>query len=118
MTVEEAAHHCCKGCLEGFVIEFNGKVAGITGVTPIDWDRGCPWLLTTPAAFAEPRAFLTMSKALVERWGRIYSELSNHTDVRYPAALRWARHCGFDLQEVVPVGPFSMPFQKIVYRKK
>lgn len=117
MTVEEAAWKSVEDCLEGWVVEFNDRVAGITGVTHISWDVACPWLLTTTVAASSPRAFLKLSKAFLERWSEVYTVQRNWIDSRYRQALTWARHCKFRECGLEQIGSSGIPFMRVEYRK-
>jgi hypothetical protein len=58
---------------------------------------GVPWLLTTPEAFRNRRAFWLASKAVVAYLRHEYASIDGQVDVRFEASRRWLTRLGFKI---------------------
>lgn len=106
---------------EAWVALFDGEVAAMWGVGPVDnADRsvmeghGVAWLLTGRAVELHPKQFLRMCRPAVGQLLKRFPVLVNAVDARYTRALRWAKWLGFHVSaETVSVGRELMPFHPI-----
>jgi RimJ/RimL family protein N-acetyltransferase len=58
---------------------------------------GVAWLLPTPDAYRNRRAFWLSSKAVVAYLRHEYYRIEGHVDVRFEASQRWLRRLGFTI---------------------
>lgn len=92
----------------------NGEPACIFGVTPASLltGVGTPWMLATPKLHRIERAFVRLSRPVVDSMQALFPLLVNYVDNRNASTLRWLAWLGFELGEPEPYGPDGLPFRK------
>lgn len=96
------------------IIDRGGNLAGIAGTVPYGhtFDRGAPWLLTTPYCKTEPLAFVKQAREWVNSQLSIFPELSHEVYVRNIDHHRLLKLLGFTIDP--PRDSFSLflPFHQ------
>jgi hypothetical protein len=111
------------GSLAAYALLFDGEVAALFGVAPLDEtllgtsSSGVAWVLTGRAATRHRKAFVRWSRPALALLLRERHHLVNMVDARYAAALRWARWLGFRIGEPEPFGPHGHLFCPISIRR-
>lgn len=96
---------------EAFAMLFDGEVAAVFGVVPVQRstfvgpERGQAWALTGVAVSRYPKTFFYWSRRVVAALLERYGVLANMVDARYAAALRWLKRLGFEVLPPQPYGP-------------
>lgn len=89
----------------------HGEVAAIFGVVvPEGSDSGVVWFLTGRAFARHPKAFVRCGRRVMSLLLERCANLSNFIDVRYSAAVRWAKWLGFTVAAPAPYGPNGLLF--------
>lgn len=88
---------------KSWVIEVDGRIVGVFGITPYGDGTGNPWLLGTEEMITIPKKFLRTSKRIVEEMQNMYSYLWNWVAECNEAACRWLEFLGFKIDYTLPL---------------
>ena len=94
---------CLLNSHRAVAIKLMDKPAALLGVTSVRHRRysyGIPWLLASDDFFRERKSIVTSSRPWIADLLRDYDFLSNMTDIRNDAHVRWLKWCGFIFGEV------------------
>nr|DAH92104.1 MAG TPA: Ornithine aminotransferase [Bacteriophage sp.] len=82
------------------VVAARGKAVGLWGLVPDGPPsaRACVWLLTARGVEKFPLGFCKAARVLIPCFLRLYPQIYNYIDARYPAAVRFARWLGARLK--------------------
>lgn len=92
----------------------DNKIAAMWGVvgTPLAV-TGQPYLLTTSAVEnISPVKFARLYKEEVKKMSQLFPKLENYVDARYTKSIRMLKIAGFELSEIMLLGPNKTPFNK------
>jgi hypothetical protein len=81
------------------IFDREGTLAAIAGVVPVTDDIGAPWMLSTPAAKTEPRAFVRQARAWVNEQLDTYQLLQHKVYRHNHAHIKLLRLLGFTIEE-------------------
>lgn len=118
----EALLESLDGANPAFAVSFDGEVAAICGVTPMDNSStllagpavGIVWAMTGRAVEKHPLAFLKLCRPMVALFRQRYPVLVNAVDARYRTAIRWVEWLGFQVDAAaMPFGAAGLPFHLI-----
>lgn len=96
-----------------YACHFDGEVAAVWGVCPIDSREGLAWCLTGKVVARRKKDFLRVSKVAVAALAVERPILHALVDARYAAALRWVRWLGFEDMGARPFGPGGHLFHHV-----
>ena len=82
------------------VVAARGKTVALWGLVPDGAPscRACVWLLTARGVEKFPLGFCKAARVLMSGFLRLYPEIYNYIDARYPAAVRFAQWLGARLK--------------------
>ncbi len=89
---------CLLNSHRAMAIKVMDKPVALLGVTSVRHRRysyGVPWLLASDSFFRERKSLVTCSQPWLADLLRDYDFLSNTTDIRNDAHIRWLKWCGF-----------------------
>lgn len=69
-----------------------------------------PWILSSSIVEKHKRAYMRMSKAMVEDWRKQYRVMQQLIDSRYHEAIKWVEWLGFEAVDTYIVGAEKVPF--------
>jgi len=92
----------------------DGEPVCVFGVCPSSLltGAGSPWMLATPLLHTVDRAFIRLSRRVVDAMQSFFAELSNYVDARNLHAVRWLEWLGFHVEPAVPYGIEQLPFHR------
>lgn len=96
----------------------NGEVAMLFGVVASGGEQPVAWALTSRTVGRHLRTFLCACRTALAELLERYERLIGYVDVRFGAAVRWAKWLGFELGEPQSYGPASRPFYLISLRRQ
>ncbi len=99
---------------------FDGKVAAIFGVAPMDALEGVGsvWMLTGEGISRNPFLFLRICRAQIQGLLEQWPVLVYAIDARYERAIRWAKWVGCEMSEATPYGIENRVFVPFVLRRR
>lgn len=103
--------------LAGYMGDELIAVGGVVPVSPLQSDRGVPWLLATQAMERWPVAFGRVTKRLVGGMMYDYEELQNYVFAGHTDAMMWLRRLGFSFDQAAPHGPYGAMFCRFHWRR-
>ncbi len=73
-------------------------------------DAWCPWLIGSTAIDDHKRAFMIVTRSIVNKWMRQHEYLCNFVHADSKASKRWLEWLGFTIMPAVPFGPNEAMF--------
>jgi hypothetical protein len=100
------------------VCQENGPIA-MFGVVPAGLMStvGHPWFLGSDEVTKELRAWVELSKPYLAKMLHRYELLNNYVSEDNLASKLWLKKLGFKIEDAVPYGMYSQPFNKFEIRR-
>ena len=118
LTGAEALRYSFENSIECWAGLVDGEPICIFGVSrsTLLTGTGVPWMLGTPEVEHHVMPFLRRSRVVVRKWREHFDLLVNHVDARNTKSIQWLRWLGFTIRDVIPYGPFNLPFHPFEMR--
>jgi hypothetical protein len=86
-----------KASREVYVAHWDGEAQAVFGVMdyPEDHRFGIPWMLSTGTGHRHRRAFMEVSRRMINVWSPMYMALANIVSDQHPTASAWLEALGF-----------------------
>lgn len=92
-----------------------GVTQGIFGLSIIDGQTACPWMLRTPDLPLIAKTFMREVPLYIQLMHAIRPTLINYVDLRNVTSIRWLRHLGFKFTRIIPkYGAAGLPFVEFI----
>lgn len=116
----EAVRRSVRESVWAVAIRFDGVLASLTGLAPIDGllgSRASPWMLGTPHVDKYPSMIVRIGRWYCGVMLEQYPHLLNFVDARNTRSIRWLRRLGFTIHPAYVFGGRSHPFHLFEMRK-